>query len=82
MARPRCRLSQDALDALSAYDYPGNVRELENILERALIYGEGETITAADLGLAGGSRGGGCRWKGRRTRAVRPARVRLRGRGS
>jgi DNA-binding NtrC family response regulator len=31
------RLSQDALDALKSYDFPGNVRELKNIIERALI---------------------------------------------
>jgi len=53
MGRPRCRLSRDALDALSAYDYPGNVRELENILERALIYGEDDEIRAGDLSLGG-----------------------------
>jgi transcriptional regulator with GAF, ATPase, and Fis domain len=32
----RVRFRAGALDALSAYPYPGNVRELENILERAL----------------------------------------------
>jgi two-component system response regulator AtoC len=50
------RLSEQALEALSTYPYPGNVRELENMLERALIYSEGGEILAADLGLPGGLR--------------------------
>ena len=34
--RSNCRLKKDALAVLTSYDYPGNVRELENILERTL----------------------------------------------
>lgn len=52
MGRGAARLAPAALEALSAYSYPGNVRELENILERALIYADGDEILAADLGLA------------------------------
>ena len=48
------RLTADAVDALSRYDFPGNVRELENILERALTMCDGAEITAADLHLPGG----------------------------
>ena len=44
-------LAQNALDALAMYAFPGNVRELENILERALALAEGDTITASDLRL-------------------------------
>jgi two-component system response regulator PilR (NtrC family) len=44
-------LSQEALNALAAYDFPGNVRELENILERAVALCEGDTLRAADLYL-------------------------------
>jgi DNA-binding NtrC family response regulator len=36
----RSRLSPKQIDALMAYDYPGNVRELLNLLERALVLGE------------------------------------------
>ena len=45
------RLNENALAALAAYDFPGNVRELENLLERAAILGTSESICAADLGL-------------------------------
>ena len=44
-------LSKSALAALKHYDFPGNVRELENILERALALYEGNIIEAADLNL-------------------------------
>lgn len=45
------QLSADAIHALSQYPFPGNVRELENILERAITLCEGNTIHAADLRL-------------------------------
>jgi two-component system response regulator PilR (NtrC family) len=45
------RLLPDAKQALEAYDFPGNVRELENILERAMAMCEGDAITADDLML-------------------------------
>jgi len=44
-------LSEAALDALSRYVFPGNVRELENILERALAMVEGDCIGVEDLRL-------------------------------
>ncbi|HEV2538509.1 MAG TPA: sigma-54 dependent transcriptional regulator [Frateuria sp.] len=45
------RLKPDAQQALEEYDFPGNVRELENILERAMAMCEGDTIDASDLML-------------------------------
>lgn len=44
-------LTEGALSALTRYHFPGNVRELENILERALALHEGDCIEADDLNL-------------------------------
>lgn len=48
------RFSGDALPALQAYDFPGNVRELENIIERALALCSNGVITEQDLQLMPG----------------------------
>jgi len=48
---PILRLSAQALAKLEAYPFPGNVRELENILERAATLCEGQSIQARDLQL-------------------------------
>jgi len=48
---PAPRLSAPALEELMAYDFPGNVRELENILERALALSPGQELGPADLAL-------------------------------
>jgi DNA-binding NtrC family response regulator len=48
--------SPEALAALCSYTYPGNVRELENIIERAVIMEKGDTIQRMELGLAAASR--------------------------
>ena len=42
-------LSDDALKAMLAYDWQGNVRELENCLERSYAFTSGPTIHVADL---------------------------------
>lgn len=42
-------LSKEAMDALIKYNYPGNVRELENAIERAVIMTRGKIITLDDL---------------------------------
>ncbi len=44
--------SKEAMDALQQYDFPGNVRELENIIERALTLCEGNIINVSDLQLS------------------------------
>jgi two-component system response regulator AtoC len=44
-------ISADALDALGNYAFPGNIRELENMLERALILCDGPVLRERDFGL-------------------------------
>lgn len=45
------KLSNETLEALNKYSFPGNVRELENILERAMTLHENNVITLEDLQL-------------------------------
>ena len=45
------KLNREALSLLNTYSFPGNVRELKNIIERAVIESGGETITPAHLRL-------------------------------
>ncbi len=44
--------SREAMEMLLSYHFPGNVRELENIVERAVILSEGELITSDDLPIS------------------------------
>ena len=49
MGKPVRRISEEALGLLKAYDFPGNVRELENIVERGVAICQGDTLEAAHL---------------------------------
>jgi two-component system NtrC family response regulator len=46
-------VSREAMDHLVKYDYPGNIRELENIVERAVVISRGPTLTVGDLPFGG-----------------------------
>lgn len=43
------RLSQEAVNALLTYDWPGNIRQLRNVMERCVIFASGMVIEKADL---------------------------------
>ena len=45
-------LTEQALALIDAHSWPGNVREMENMIKRAVVLAEGNRITAADLGFA------------------------------
>jgi len=45
----RKSISPEALDFLSGYEWPGNIRQLENVVERCMVMASGDTITVADL---------------------------------
>jgi DNA-binding NtrC family response regulator len=49
LAKQVDRVSDEALELLARYPWPGNIRELENVLERTLLFGEGPVIEAGDL---------------------------------
>ncbi|MBJ6723246.1 sigma-54-dependent transcriptional regulator [Geomesophilobacter sediminis] len=49
MQRPMMHLDKEALEALEAYPWNGNVRELENIMERIVALTDGDVITLHDL---------------------------------
>lgn len=46
---PSLRLSPAVISSLASYRWPGNIRELENVLERMVVLARGEEITQADL---------------------------------
>jgi two-component system NtrC family response regulator len=52
--RPAMTLLPDAIEAIDRHRWSGNVRELENVIKRAVIMAEGTSISNADIGLAAG----------------------------
>jgi formate hydrogenlyase transcriptional activator len=44
MGKPIRQIDKRTLDALQAYSWPGNIRELQNLIERGVILAEGETF--------------------------------------
>ena len=51
----RRTLTQGALQKMTAYDFPGNVRELENVVEQAAALAHGDEIQADDVFIESGS---------------------------
>ena len=49
--RPRLRLAAEARQKLLAYQWPGNVRQLRNVIDSAVVLAEGQEIKVSDLGL-------------------------------
>jgi DNA-binding NtrC family response regulator len=58
MKKPKLSLARETERILSVYDYPGNVRELKNLIERAVILSTGETIGRESIVLSGPTRDG------------------------
>lgn len=53
--RPAIRISTDALKRLSAHHWPGNIRELENVIHNAVLLAQSEVIESNDLQIAASS---------------------------
>ena len=51
MNKPPATIDPSALKRLQEFSYPGNIRELENMIERAIVVGDGKRITLKDLPL-------------------------------
>jgi DNA-binding NtrC family response regulator len=55
MNRQPVTIDDSALKRLQEYSFPGNVRELENMIERAIVVGNGKKISLRDLPLETGT---------------------------
>ncbi|MAE95715.1 MAG: hypothetical protein CL910_13750 [Deltaproteobacteria bacterium] len=52
MGKPLRGLSEEALERVRAHAWPGNIRELRNVLERAVLLADGPQVGSAEVGLA------------------------------
>lgn len=75
-------IDDDALEALKRYRWPGNIRELENVIERAVVLADGDAVTLQDLprevvnGGAGYQRSGSAKsHSDERSKVIEPALV-------
>ncbi|MGZ8830260.1 MAG: sigma-54-dependent transcriptional regulator [Thermoanaerobaculia bacterium] len=77
LGKPQLRIADEARALLRSYDWPGNIRELENCIERAAILCDRSTITGPDLHIssaaAGSSLGDSIDLSGTLTQAVERA---------
>ncbi len=71
LGRPRAAFTPAAESALPSYAWPGNARELRNVVERAMIVAESDAIGRADLGLPLGSQPPGDTASGERDTSLR-----------
>lgn len=74
LQKPVTKISNEAIEVMMAYPWPGNIRELENCIERAIVLSEGDTIQPGDLpteiqansGVSARGNRGGARTRNRR----------------
>ncbi|MEI9961312.1 MAG: sigma-54 dependent transcriptional regulator [Limisphaerales bacterium] len=57
--RPISSFKSDAVERLTAFDWPGNVRQLQNEIQRAVLLSEGNEVAAADLSITDVKSGSG-----------------------
>jgi len=51
MGKDCVKINDDAMQVLVNYEWKGNIRELQNVIERAIIFAEGDTIKISDIGI-------------------------------
>ncbi len=51
MGKDCVSVNEDAMQVLMNYEWKGNIRELQNVIERAIIFAEGDSIKVSDIGI-------------------------------